>query len=1158
MLVNVRKRDWIVLPSADPAVLRLRPLTGGDDDTTGVFLPLEGRDVTPSSFAPPDPAQAGDTMGGLLLRDAARLSLRSGAGPFRSLGHISVTPRPYQFVPLIMALRLDPVRLLIADDVGVGKTIEAGMIVRELLDRGEATRFAVICPAHLCDQWARELHEKFALDAVVLQPATIGRLERALPRSDLSIYQYYRHLVVSIDWVKSERNRAHFLDNAPDLIIIDEAHIAARPPSGIGSGGGQHQRYDFVRALAADAARHLILVTATPHSGIEESFRSLLGLLDRRFDSATFGTTGDIDRKALLPHMVQRRRRDVQQWLGAETPFPERRATERRYALSPAYHKLYEEVLAYCRETVGATDGTGGLQRRQQRVRHWAAIALLRCALSSPAAATAVLSERARRQGLAEAEQTGAAVDTDEDVDGVYAPQILDALDGEAAADYTPTAPLEEAEPHLDESERRRLAEMLRRARELAGPEHDFKLVVVADALTELLRDGFRPIVFCRFIATAKYLETWLPRRLKTPDLRVVAVTGEIGDEERRARIGELVEHSTRVLVATDCLSEGINLQEHFDAVLHYDLPWNPNRLEQRFGRIHRFGQTMVCHCWNLVAHETREGVVWGRLLEKLEVERQALGGKVFDVLGRVFEGESLRELLLSAIRYGDDPATLARLEQQVSDVMSDAHYRAVIGEHALAADNLDLQRIRGMREQMERAEQQRLVPHFIAAFFIEALQTLGGTIAQRERERYEIRNVPAEIRRRDRQIGRGIPVLQRYDRVVFDKQLVKAAGKPDAEFIAPGHPLLDAVIDLVRERHRDLLRRGAVLVDPREGVDDQLRALFYVQNDIVDGTTTKTGEKRLVGRRLHFVEIAEDGAVSGGAVAPYLDYRALDEDELAALDRILAQPLASADLEGAARAHAVGELVPAYLAEVRTGREALVRKTTQAVYDRLTKEINYWDMRAEDLRTQEQAGRQPRMNSLAARERRDRLTARLRERMDVLGQERQIAPQAPLVTGGALVVPLTVLDRLLGRPTPQQLQDVRIVERLAMEAVLAAERAAGRTPVDVSLQKVGYDIECLDPETGLLRLIEVKGRRQDADDVTVTRNEMLVALNKRETYYLAVVFVHGGVAESPRYVQDPIGRLLAGDPLFGAVSMKLPLRDLLAETAPALTLPAR
>ncbi len=732
MLVNARKRDWIVLPSADSNVLRLRPLTGGDDDGIGVFLPLEGRDVKPASFAPPDPAQAGDTMGGLLLRDAARLSLRAGAGPFRSLGHLSVSPRPYQFVPLIMALRLDPVRLLIADDVGVGKTIEAGMIARELLDRGDARRFAVVCPAHLCDQWARELHEKFALDAVVLQPATIGRLERALPRSDLSIYQYYRHLVVSIDWVKSERNRAHFLDNAPDLIIVDEAHIASRPPSGIGGGSAQHQRYELVRALAADAARHLILVTATPHSGVEESFRSLLGLLDRQFDGDTFG---DLDRKALLPHMVQRRRRDVQQWLGTDTPFPERRATERRYALSPAYHRLFDEVLAYCRETVGAEDGAGVQQRRQQRVRHWAAIAILRCVLSSPAAATAVLGERARRQGLAETEQVGLAADTDEDVDGVYAPQVLDALDGDVAPDYTPTAPLEEAESHLDERERRRLSEMLRRAKELAGPEHDLKLVTVADALAELLRDSFRPIVFCRFIATAKYLETWLPRRLKQPGVRVVAVTGEIGDEERRARIHDLVEHPTRVLVATDCLSEGINLQEHFDAVLHYDLPWNPNRLEQREGRVDRFGQSRAEVRTELLygADNQVDLVVRDVLIEKARTIRRRLG---VAVPVPAASEQVVQAVVDSVLLRGGNPRDGSRLQMQlpfVDEEVSQLHeawdqaaeregrQRAYFAQHAIRPDEV----ARELEETDPVLGDGATVRHFLA----EAAQRFGGEL---------------------------------------------------------------------------------------------------------------------------------------------------------------------------------------------------------------------------------------------------------------------------------------------------------------------------------------------------------------------------------------------------------------------------------------------
>ncbi len=364
-LVRARGRDWVVLPAQEPDVVRLRPLTGSDDESIGVFLPLEGREIVPSTFPPPDPAQAGDAVGAQLLLDAARLNLRSGAAPFRSLSRIAVTPRPYQFVPLIMALRLDPVRLLIADDVGVGKTIEAAMVARELLDRGLARRLAVLCPAHLCDQWEVELREKFGIEAAVIQPARIARLERDLPRPNLSIYQYYRHLILSIDFVKSERNRGHFLDNAPDLVIVDEAHIATRP--GTTSVRPQQQRYELLRALADDPDRHLVLVTATPHSGIEESFRSLLGLLDRRFDTDGQTPPPALDRRLLVPHVVQRRRADLVRWLGTETPFPKRDSEERTYRLSTPYHDLFQDVLAYCRETVRAASG---LRTQQQRVRH--------------------------------------------------------------------------------------------------------------------------------------------------------------------------------------------------------------------------------------------------------------------------------------------------------------------------------------------------------------------------------------------------------------------------------------------------------------------------------------------------------------------------------------------------------------------------------------------------------------------------------------------------------------------------------------------------------------------------------------------------------------------------------------------------------------------
>jgi hypothetical protein len=448
-LVRTRGRDWVVLGSDHPEVLRLRPLTGSELDAVGLYWPLEHDLVKASHFALPDAASAGDSIGGVLLQDAARLSIRNGAAPFRSLGRISVVPRLYQFVPLIMALRLDPVRVLIADDVGVGKTIEAGMIARELLDRGVARRLAVICPAHLCEQWQSELREKFGIDAVIVQSATIGRLLRAMPRSDVSLYQYYPNIIVSIDFVKSDMNRPGFLSHAPDLVIVDEAHIAARP--GGQAGSNQHKRHQFVRDLASNPSRHLVLVSATPHSGIEASFRSVLGLLDPSFDREDI----ELDRKALVRHLVQRRRTDLERWLGADTPFPERAAEERSYPLSGPYRDLYLAVLEYCRESI---ESSSDMQRRHQRVRHWAAIALLRCLLSSPDAAVAVLSQRAKRQGLDE----GIVVDSEDELDATYRSQVLDPLEEGDSGDYAPTAPIQDAEPDLSDPERRHLSTFLR------------------------------------------------------------------------------------------------------------------------------------------------------------------------------------------------------------------------------------------------------------------------------------------------------------------------------------------------------------------------------------------------------------------------------------------------------------------------------------------------------------------------------------------------------------------------------------------------------------------------------------------------------------------------------------------------------------------------
>lgn len=644
-LVRCREREWVVLPSLDEDLLLLRPLGGAEAEVCGIFLPVEGDRVAEASFAPPDPASLGDFEAGALLRNAARLSLRSGAGPFRSLGRLGVRPRPYQLVPLIMALRLDPVRLLIADDVGIGKTVEAGLIARELFDRGEIARLTVLCPPHLCDQWQRELSQKFALEATVVRSSTAAALERSLPRGDTSVWEHFPVTVASIDYVKSDRRRDSFLRAAPDLVIVDEAHAAV----GMGGSAAQQQRYELVRELSAQAGRNLILLTATPHSGVEDAFTSLIGLLDPRFARLDLAHLANADRDALARHFVQRRRGDVQRWLGADdvTPFPVREAAEVTYTMprASAYRKLFDEVFAFTRELVqdehhkdtkdtkgsdsselrdlrafedvnheGTKDTKAGQvssdlrdlrafvvkQPWHQRARYWAALALLRCVMSSPAAAEKALRLRAATL-TTEAQRHSAGSGDGERAIG--AEPFRDAVqeEREQPLDFEPAlGGLDEAE--LDPavslslrgdsaSERGRLARFAARAAALRGKE-DPKLQRLIQVLGELLRDGYNPIVYCRYIATADYVAAELAQSLsRQAGLRVLSVTGERSEEEREALIAELEASPRRLLIATDCLSEGINLQGGFDAVVHYDLPWNPNRLEQREGRVDRYGQ---------------------------------------------------------------------------------------------------------------------------------------------------------------------------------------------------------------------------------------------------------------------------------------------------------------------------------------------------------------------------------------------------------------------------------------------------------------------------------------------------------------------------------------------------------------------------------------
>ncbi|ANN65357.1 helicase-related protein [Bordetella bronchialis] len=599
-LVRARGREWVVQSDSRRDWLRLRPLSGADDESIALIPELELHPVEPATFDWPDPAHAGNHAAALLLRDALRLTLRAGAGPFRSFGNIAVEPRGYQLVPLLMALRLSTVRLLIADDVGIGKTIEAGLIARELMDRGEIARLAILCPPHLVEQWQSELETRFNLQAVALTSASASRIERDLPHG-VRLFDHHPVVVVSLDYIKSERHREQFLATAPECIIVDEAHTCAS------SGAGKQLRFELLQRLARDAQRHLILLTATPHSGDETAFYNLLSLLDPRF-AALQGrmTASDPLRQELARHFVQRRRKDIVEWQ-AETHdgrgFPRRMKTELTYQLSGEWGAFFDAVQDYCRElaeTVEQQEQQGGA-----RLIWYATLALLRCVASSPAAAVKALTTR---------------------LEGTVPDEVLlgdERLhDGEAddlsGSDLEPPAQVQDAAP--------RLQALIADAQRLSGKAGDPKLAALIRHTDLLVKDGYHPVVFCRYIATAHYVTEHL--KAAFPKATVDGVTGELTPEERRERVDELEDAEQRILVATDCLSEGINLQHLFTAVVHYDLAWNPTRHEQREGRVDRFGQQAdEVRCTMLYGQDNPvDGFVLNVILKKGEAIQKELG----------------------------------------------------------------------------------------------------------------------------------------------------------------------------------------------------------------------------------------------------------------------------------------------------------------------------------------------------------------------------------------------------------------------------------------------------------------------------------------------------------------------------------------------------
>lgn len=1089
-----------------------------------------------------------------LAAEAYRINLAHLFDPMMAVHTSNVEPLPHQITAVYESmLPRQPLRYVLADDPGAGKTIMAGLLIRELLMRADAARVLIVSPGSLVEQWQDELFEKFGLSFSLFTRDLMDQSRTGNPFDDHDL------LVARLDQLsRSEELQEKIRNSHWDLIVVDEAHKLSA--TWFGAKINETKRFKLGQLLGS-VARHFLLMTATPHNGKEEDFQLFMSLLDSdRF----YGKFRDGAHKVDVTDMMRRMvKEDLLKFDGTRL-FPERVAYTANYQLSEAERALYDAVTTYVKEEMNRADKLDG--KRKGTV-GFALTALQRRLASSPEAIYQSLKrrreklkrriedEKSKQRGgksLAETYSEQASEDIWDSADDM-APEAYEDFEEEVMDQATAAQTIAELEAevftlgHLEQQAKalvhsgqdrkwEELRELLQNTPEMRGP----------DGLQRKL------IIFTEHRDTLNYLADRI-RGLLGRHEAVVMIHGGVHREDRR-KVQELFRNDkdTRVLIATDAAGEGVNLQ-NAHLMVNYDLPWNPNRLEQRFGRIHRIGQTQVCHLWNMVAAETREGDVFQRLFDKIEVERKALGGRVFDILGEVFESVSLRELLIEAIRYGEDPARKAHLREVVATALETEKLREIIRRNALAEEVMDEQRLFALKEEMEKAEARKLQPYFIRSFFAQAFERLGGELRPRGAGRYEITFVPATIRERDRQItGRDRrnmnPVVSKYERVCFEKGNVRVEDKPNeavASLIHPAHPLMQSVVDLMLEQHRGKLKQGAVLVDPNdEGIEPKL--LFLLDHSVKEG-----GEPGIVvSRRLQFVSIDRLGTICNAGWAPHLDLNPIEPVQRALVSSELDADWIKKDLEVAALSHSSDKLVPEHFEEVRIRREQQVDKNLVAIHERLVKEIDYWQDRYEKLKADLAAGKDVRLPLENVRRTIDELSVRLETRTKDLQAMRNVVSSMPVVVGGALVIPAGLIAMRSGEvegPTWSADAKARArVERVAMDAVRKTEEAMGHTVHDVSAEKCGWDLTSVVPvgdgKLSQARHIEVKGRAKGQSTITVTRNEILYGLNQADKFILAIVVVDGDAHEGPHYIRNPFTQ----EPDWAVTSINMDLASLL------------
>jgi len=1057
-----------------------------------------------------------------LVAEALRIRMAGLHDPMVAVSSSAVDPLPHQIRAVYgELLPRTPLRFLLADDPGAGKTIMAGLYAKELILRGDLTRMLIIAPGSLVEQWQDELTTKFGINAELLSREMVGGIVDGNP------FTRYPLLIARMDQLARNDELMTLLDASDwDLVIVDEAHrMSANWWAGELS---TTRRYELGQRLGA-ITRHLLLMTATPHAGSESGFQAFLALLDPdRFEGEYRSGAHTPDTSGLMRRMVKEELLTFE----GKPLFPERIAETVPYELSVGEKHLYEEVTRYVREEMNRAERLGTDNPRARTV-GFALTVLQRRLASSTHAILRSLERRRERLETKRREMLNPRFSAKEDElaqlpwTRLEDPEELDADETEQLEEaVVDAATAAQTIAELD-IEIAQLSELASLARSVCDSGEDRKWSELRALLLDepLLQgdDGPRKlIIFTEHRDTLNYLVSQIRNIVGRADA-VVTIHGGTRREDRRA-IREDFTHNpdTRVLVATDAAGEGLNLQAAH-LMINYDLPWNPNRIEQRFGRIHRIGQRNTCRLWNLVADDTREGQVFTRLLEKMEVQRRAYGGRLFDVLGDAFRDQPLSKLLMEAIRYGDDPARRAQLDRVVDDQITTGT-EDLLRERALARESLTPHELNLLRRQMDEARARRLQPYYIKLFFRDAFKRLGGRMSRREQGRYEISNVPAPVRLRQRP-GAMIPIATRYERTTFEPDCVDADDARRAELLAPGHPLMDTVLDVTIEGHRRALEAGTLLFDPTDpGTEPHL--IVALTAEIVDGTGAA------VSKRFEFVTLTPAGGAMITGPAPYLDLHPLPESARPAAETVLTGGWLADGVEQLATSWAISHAQPQHLEQVRAQLVPLIDKTRAAVRQRLVQQINYLDAEAARLRDTQSTGRPGR--SRKNRQSPDRLEARARDlearlerRTAQLDAEAQLAASPPTVVGAALVIPAGLIP---GEVATYARETAR-VERRAVDAVLAAEWALGREPVEMPHNNTGYDIHSTTPD-GESVFIEVKGRIAGAEDVTVTLNEVLLGKNVPAAHRLALVEVNpdGPEHDRLRYLCEHFRSINLGD----------------------------